>query len=535
MRALICLALVACGSGGGAATTYDARVGAPDAAPAPADAAVPDAGPPVFGEVTTLRLSEIAVPPPAKPIESGFPGATFTDYTSARRVAVVDLNGDGALDLFVAPTLGIATPELPVTVWLNDGKGNFRDGTSEIITGPVPTTGSTNGTFVGDYNGDRAPDILIVDQGDEWPNNPFLGERNKLLLSTGDGHLKDVTDSEMSAMRRFNHVSSTGDINGDHCPDFAVTNLTAPDTTVGIYLLIGDCKGHFTETTAGLPREIAQHTGWVPDVNWQIAGATALADLDGDGADDLVTGSYNWRDDVTMLHTLRFLQNDKRGTFTEKKQMGAPAPVDLAYHDPPQEGLRAGVAAITPGDIDKDGKLDLIVGYETFSQSYVVILHNDGGFNFSDVTMAWRGRYGTSSPYSDPWGNPAVPFLDDRYQLIDVNGDGWLDLVRGPLRDILVTDLAGESFIELNEEGKRFVVWSAKRHGQPAAAADIAGLFPARIPVLERAGHPFVFDADGDGVRDLVWISGRHTPPLEGTGSHMTDLARVFVFLATAP
>jgi hypothetical protein len=71
---------------------------------------------------------------------------------AAEKVAVVDLNGDGFLDIFLA-CIG------PDEVWLNDGQGNFSD--AKIRLGKDWSWD----VAVGDINKDGLPDLFVVNLG----------------------------------------------------------------------------------------------------------------------------------------------------------------------------------------------------------------------------------------------------------------------------------------------------------------------------------------------------------------------------------
>jgi len=71
---------------------------------------------------------------------------------AAEKVAVVDLNGDGRLDIFLA-CIG------PDEVWLNDGQGNFSD--SKLRMGADWSWE----VAVGDVNKDGLPDLFVVNLG----------------------------------------------------------------------------------------------------------------------------------------------------------------------------------------------------------------------------------------------------------------------------------------------------------------------------------------------------------------------------------
>ena len=93
---------------------------------------------------------------------------------SAEKVAVVDLNGDGSLDIFLA-CIG------PDEVWVNDGKGDFSD--SKLRLGKEWSWE----VAVGDVNKDGLPDLFVVNLGVDQtapPEKMMQGRFAEVWLNT---------------------------------------------------------------------------------------------------------------------------------------------------------------------------------------------------------------------------------------------------------------------------------------------------------------------------------------------------------------
>ena len=119
-----------------------------------------------------------------------------------RSASIVDLNQDGLDDLIYHgpswlydPNTGtfITGIRTPVRVLLNDGSGNFVDGTAQVIAGRVPTMVSASSAAVADFNGDELLDVFLGDHDRDDHLN--TGKPNVLLLSTATGQLADASDN----------------------------------------------------------------------------------------------------------------------------------------------------------------------------------------------------------------------------------------------------------------------------------------------------------------------------------------------------
>ena len=210
------------------------------------------------------------------------------------------MNGDGLNDVLAASN---ATPfpqnvAVPIQILLNDGHGGFFDGTSQVITGTVPTAVVPRRIVVADFNGDGKPDVFIADTG--YDADPFPGGQSKLLLSTPDGHYVDAT-ANLPQELAYTHSATAGDIDGSGHMAIYMGNIHG-QLQIGPQLLLNDGTGHFTISSGRLP---AAQT----DLNKNVYTTSQFIDVNGtDAPISFWVGAGNW-DSVVLT-------NDCTGHFS---------------------------------------------------------------------------------------------------------------------------------------------------------------------------------------------------------------------------
>jgi hypothetical protein len=136
-----------------------------------------------------------------------------------------------------------------------------------------------------------------------------------------------------------------------------------------------------------------------------VAGENALffclTDLDGDGLQDVCVGTHWTGQAVTAIHYLRRL--DRTGQRWAERKIELPAG-------------SAEFKAVSAGDIDLDGRLDLVV-------SFVQARDKPG--------LLWLSHDG--SPFSGRWSAHPLSGVDgvkhDLVALVDLDADGDLDAI----------------------------------------------------------------------------------------------------------
>jgi len=325
------------------------------------------------------------------------PGATGSPHTNF--LAVADFNGDGLPDILATRSQWHSGTLYSPVVFVNEGHGRFADETSAIFSGHPPLTMDPRRVFVADFNRDGRPDVFI---GDEGPDLYLQGYHPTLILSAPGGKLVDATanlppqvdPSQLDAQ----HGGAVGDVNGDGAPDIFLGDIGGPlDNGV----LVNDGSGHFTREAGGLSD--VYHGGC------SVILSSAIADLNGDGRNDLVVGGgANPCQDVPTA----VLFNDGHGRFPEITQVLPRPPYGF---DSPTD--------IQVGDLDGDGAPDIVLGYnkESFTGLWLQIDMNDGHGHFVDETAQ------RLPPQAD---NNFGGFYN-WIRLLDLNGDGSLDIATG--------------------------------------------------------------------------------------------------------
>ncbi len=410
-------------------------------------------------------------------------------------VAAGDLNGDGYPDVVFSLANSNSTG---IQVYLNHNGTSFTPGAS------YPGV-NANVAALGDLNHDHKLDLVALEQLDQdKPANP-----GRILLGNGDGTFRygGTFQSPIDVSR-----ITIADINGDGEQDVALlTDLTV------LQVFPGNGNGTVNNSPVYYPGAYGNFNAYYPV--FRITGAT-LVDLNNTGRLDLLDpdvsgyslaandGKGNFRAPKISLSTSRGVNGSSYGTLVAA-DLNKDGKTDIAIMSQPFNGNPAAVVVypgtgkgyfgapksyqtgvcvglIAAGDVNRDGKLDLVVARAP---------HYSCNNTQGDLSVLLGNGDGTFEParnYSILGPHGGGPNTESKFiALSDVNRDGKLDLI-------------GDWGVALGEGNGQF--------GHPIPLSAISA------DIYEMAGGDF----NRDGVLDLVITTvdsvGGHAYVLLGNG-----------------
>jgi flagellin-like hook-associated protein FlgL len=265
--------------------------------------------------------------------------------TDAGDIGAADVNGDGKIDLIAPDSSDV------VIIALGNGNGTFLARTTIAVP-----TGNALTIVTADLNGDGKIDLITPDG---------LNNVASISLGNGNGTFKARTTIDVEECLDM----KTADLNGDGKLDIVSADFNAG--TDRLEVLLGNGNGTF------LPL-IDYPSGNHPK-------SVAIADVNGDGKLDLISGSS---DDQTADISL----GNGNGTFKPRTtvKIGTYPVVDLA-------------------DLNGDGKMDIVAN--DYGTGWISICFGNGNGTFNTrVTIREQ-----NSPES--------------LTLADMNGDGVADIL----------------------------------------------------------------------------------------------------------
>jgi hypothetical protein len=240
--------------------------------------------------------------------------------------AIGDLDGDGREDIFLGGAKWQAGQ-----VFLQTAAGKFVARAQPVLKND--STYEDVDAVLFDADNDRDNDLFVVSGGNEFSGNSS-NRHSRLYLNDGRGNLSRSTG--IPDIKLTGSCAAVDDIDRDGDPDIFIGARTIPwhyGVKPDSYILLNDGKGNFTDATDAVAPALRKF-GFVKDAAW--------ADLDGDGAKDLVIAA-EWSPVTILLN--------KKGTL-----------VPLPLEGSGLEKSHGWWNTILPVDADNDGDLDMIAG-----------------------------------------------------------------------------------------------------------------------------------------------------------------------------
>ena len=322
-------------------------------------------------------------------------------------VLLLDYDRDGWLDIYFtnAPTVEMALrgERAQGALYRNNHDGTFTDVTEKAgLNSPCFGMGGA----VGDYDNDGWPDIYLTCLGG-----------NVLYHNNGDGTFTDVTAKAGVRDGRWSTGAAFGDYDGDGYLDLMVANYVdvdlhhlpvfgsrstckfmGIDVQCGPRGLKGSGDSLFHNNGDGTFTNVSKQAG-VDDPNGYYGMSVIFADFNNTGRPDIFVANDS---------TASFLyRNDGNGKFTD---IGLESGTALGEDGHEQAGM-----GIAIGDFLHTGLPGFAV--TNFAMDNTPLYRNEGNWNFQDTS------------YPSGIGLPSVPYVKWGVALVDLDNDGWLDLI----------------------------------------------------------------------------------------------------------
>jgi hypothetical protein len=425
-------------------------------------------------------------------------------------VILIDYDRDGWPDIYFTnqPTVeqelkGISAPG---ALYHNNHDGTFTDVTAKS---GLNSKCLANGGAVGDYNNDGWPDLYLTCLGG-----------NILYRNNGDGSFTDVTAQAHVRDGRYSTGAAFGDYDNDGFVDLMVANYVdfhlddlpkfgsasfckyrGLDVQCGPRGLRGAGDSLFHNNGDGTFTDVSKAAG-VDDPNGYYGLGVVWADFNNTGRPDIYIAN-----DSTPKYLYKNLGN---GKFDEIGLLSGTAVSE--------DGSEQASMGIALGDYNHTGRPSIYV--TNFADENSLLYKNEGNWNFDEVS------------YPAGVALPSLPWVKWGTAFVDLDNDGWLDLVAAsghvyPQVDQLPSGprYREPATVEMNQKDGTFCDASAEagsavmepRVSRGLAVGDLFNDGNMDIVIEDLDGRPVILRNPG--------IPGRHWVSFELTGTKSNRLA----------
>jgi len=403
-------------------------------------------------------------------------------YAKPNSISVFDISGDGVPEILTFPSNFTHDAPLDILVYQVSGAG--------VTYKPSLISGGFEQEFIrdrmiADFNSDGFNDIMLVDQGWELNNrdsNSFLGGEIHLLLGGQQGleYVPTGTWLRQPQQRRFNHIGSHGDIDGDGDEDAVIAIMGGPSLVGGLRVLINDGTAVFSDYL---------FDDTITGINGNPSGVAIIKT--GEGVKIIAVGYRSFSE--RFLGSAPALFSFNSGVLSREQTLEKPFPNSSVWRN-------YGGADAYAVDVNGDGFEDYVQLWETETTNSGIIdewsnvqgdaaesRYSSIGMNDEMVTVYLQDQEGNlilSSVF--PLSQSGSPLLE----FVDLNDDGAIDFF---------THGFG-----VNRENIHKTIWLNDGHGQfgNPVPFEVQGFGPR----LQVTG--FMSDYDLDGDYDYIGLEG---------------------------
>ena len=416
---------------------------------------------------------------------NGMTGKFYQPEMAGPGAGLFDYDNDGDLDVYLVQgeLLGEGDALLPPPADQPPGDRLYRNDleisengerrlrfTDVTAESGIAVRGYGMGVAAGDFDNDGWTDLYLTRFGP-----------NRLLRNRGDGTFEDVTDRSGTGDAAWGVPASFVDYDRDgrldlfvgnylsytlaghtQCydragaPDYCAPETSRPHPDV-LYRNRGDGTFEDVTASAGLAREFGPALG------------SATADFDGDGWIDLFVANDQRENQLWM--------NQGDGTF-RNRALAAGAALGAGGNAKADMGVDA-------GDFDNDGDEDLFITELSGQGSTLYVNDGAGLFRERSAQLGIRA--------------PSLPYTGFGTAWIDIDNDGWLDIVAVNGAVVLNFETFGpDNPFALDQRNQVFRNLGGARF---EAATDRAG---AVFELSEVSRGAAFGDVDNDGDTDIL-------------------------------
>lgn len=321
-----------------------------------------------------------------------FSGSDNTIVGTEPSIKFGDFNGDGNMDMFVAPSTDMTNHYGDALVFMNSGSNSF---TKQTL--PVPVQTWSHDSAVYDLNNDGLIDIVATDYGINM--NVHFGRAD----GTFDTYLGNGATSGASGL-------SVADYLGDGSATFIMTDASSGELSDTVLYSWSTVSGKLVLNKIAVLPESRFYQSKYDDARatagWAPHGVRNFSmDFNDDGLMDVIVIDNLSGNDINMSE-MQFLRNNGGGSFTDVTD-----DVLVNYNTDTQASYNPTIM-----DVNNDGLVDIFlsasdhIDNENHNSTRVLVQTVEGKFveSYSDVFTDFYTQVYNATNNALDWGQPVM-------------------------------------------------------------------------------------------------------------------------------